>query len=180
MAILISQLVWLPAVLTSSKGYVADPRSAWQNCFTYIRVWLQPFPHQTYTHHSHNECIPTDSKTFRSSILCCDPLHHQSGLPVQASCCIPCDYVSDCNAVWVSFHAVSVPAEPFGGHPGPPCLLSAAKGPEDIAAESAPAVHQCPSSSSLPGKSAPGTPACCTQCFMHKRQKRLAGCFYAN
>ena len=93
--------------------------------------------------------------------------------------CIPRDCMSECDTVWVSFHAASVPVEPFGGHPGPPCLLPAAKGPQDIAAESAPAVQQRPSSSSLPGKSAPGTAACHTQCFMHKRQDRLAGCFYA-
>ncbi len=96
-----------------------------------------------------------------------------------ASSCIPCDCKSEGNTVWVLVYAASVPAEPFGGHPGPPCLLPAAKGPQDIAAESAPAVQQCLSSSSLPGKSAPGTAACRTQCFMHERQKRLAGCFYA-
>ena len=96
-----------------------------------------------------------------------------------ASSCIPSDCMSECKTVWAFFRAVSVPAEPFGGHPGPPCLLPAAKGPQDIAAESATAVHQCLGPGSLPGKSAPGTAACRTQCFMHKRQRRLAGCFCA-
>lgn len=42
--------------------------------------------------------------------------------------------------------AANLPAEPFRRHLRPTCMLLVAKGPEDLALESAPAVSKCPSS----------------------------------